>query len=141
MTRVLLLTLTGLIFGIGTLATASELVYTPVNPSFGGSPLNGAFLLNAAEAQNKFKEPAEARFQRDLLDSFEETLMRRVLSNLAGDIANDVFGADSDGISDGQYQVGDYEISVSTTDGGDVSVIITDFGTGRETRIEVPSAY
>jgi len=25
---------------------ASELVYTPVNPSFGGNPLNGPVLLN-----------------------------------------------------------------------------------------------
>ena len=33
-------------------ANATELVYTPINPSFGGSPLNGAWLLGNAQAQN-----------------------------------------------------------------------------------------
>lgn len=30
---------------------ASELVYRPINPSLGGDPLNGNFLLSAASAQ------------------------------------------------------------------------------------------
>ena len=37
-------------------AWATELVYTPINPSFGGNPLNGQFLLNEAQAQNNFTE-------------------------------------------------------------------------------------
>ena len=37
---------------LSTGASATELVYTPVNPSFGGSPLNGAWLLGNAQAQN-----------------------------------------------------------------------------------------
>ena len=36
----------GLLLSAG--ANATELVYTPVNPSFGGSPLNGAWLLGNA---------------------------------------------------------------------------------------------
>ena len=36
---------------------SSELLYTPVNPAFGGSPLNGSVLLNAAQAQNGHKDP------------------------------------------------------------------------------------
>jgi curli production assembly/transport component CsgF len=39
----------------GVLATgavsASELVYKPINPSFGGDPLNGNWLLSQATAQ------------------------------------------------------------------------------------------
>ena len=35
--------LAGLLLSVG--VNATELVYTPVNPSFGGSPLNGAWLL------------------------------------------------------------------------------------------------
>ena len=34
-------------------ASAGELVYQPVNPSFGGNPLNGPNLLNSANSQNK----------------------------------------------------------------------------------------
>ena len=33
-------------------AQSTELVYTPINPSFGGSALNGSYLLNNANAQN-----------------------------------------------------------------------------------------
>ncbi|MCQ9616450.1 curli assembly protein CsgF [Paenalcaligenes niemegkensis] len=38
-------------------AMASPLVYTPVNPSFGGDPLNGNWLLNSAQLTNKHKDP------------------------------------------------------------------------------------
>ena len=34
-------------------AYASQLVYTPVNPSFGGSPQNGSWLLSQASAQGE----------------------------------------------------------------------------------------
>jgi curli production assembly/transport component CsgF len=34
-------------------AVASEIVYHPVNPSFGGNPLNGSSLLSAAQAQGQ----------------------------------------------------------------------------------------
>ena len=35
---------------------ASELVYCPINPAFGGNPLNYQWLLSSAQAQNKFRE-------------------------------------------------------------------------------------
>jgi curli production assembly/transport component CsgF len=34
-------------------AVASEMVYHPVNPTFGGNPLNGSFLLSTAQAQGE----------------------------------------------------------------------------------------
>jgi curli production assembly/transport component CsgF len=33
-----------------------ELVYTPINPAFGGSEFNYAWMLSSAESQNKFKD-------------------------------------------------------------------------------------
>ena len=55
-------------------AAATELIYTPVNPVFGGNPLNGPVLLNNAQAQNNKKDPdaalraevVAAAVQRDL---------------------------------------------------------------------------
>ena len=32
-------------------ASASQLTYTPVNPTFGGNPLNGSYLLSTAQGQ------------------------------------------------------------------------------------------
>ncbi len=34
-------------------AMASQLTYTPTNPTFGGNPLNGSFLLSTAQAQGE----------------------------------------------------------------------------------------
>jgi curli production assembly/transport component CsgF len=47
-----------LIIGVGiacvaTTALAGSLVYTPTNPTFGGNPLNGTFLLSTAQAQGE----------------------------------------------------------------------------------------
>ncbi|MGN6580354.1 MAG: curli assembly protein CsgF [Bordetella sp.] len=38
-------------------ALAGQLLYTPVNPDFGGNPLNGPNLLNSAQAQKRFPLP------------------------------------------------------------------------------------
>ena len=40
------------VIGAPASANAADLTYTPVNPNFGGSPLNGSFLLNQAAANN-----------------------------------------------------------------------------------------
>jgi curli production assembly/transport component CsgF len=34
-------------------ALASEMVYHPVSPTFGGNPLNGSFVLSTAQAQGE----------------------------------------------------------------------------------------
>lgn len=50
--RIVLAALAGVsLLGATALAQASELVYQPVNPSFGGDPLNGNWLLSQATAQ------------------------------------------------------------------------------------------
>ena len=45
-------------------ASASELVYQPINPAFGGNPFNGPFLIETATLQNghepNTREPAAA---------------------------------------------------------------------------------
>jgi len=41
------------IIAIGITASAPEMIYHPVNPTFGGNPLNGSFLLSTAQAQGE----------------------------------------------------------------------------------------
>lgn len=48
-------------------AQAGELIYQPINPSFGGDPLLGNHLLNKAQAQDTHKDPDAPDF-----DSFSE---------------------------------------------------------------------
>ena len=50
------------------MAPASELVYEPINPSFGGNPFNAQWLLDSAMTQNKFQE----EYERDLMEDFED---------------------------------------------------------------------
>lgn len=45
---------------------ASQLVYTPTNPTFGGNPLNGTFLLNAAQGQGFGAKSGQAAATPDL---------------------------------------------------------------------------
>ena len=48
-----------LVCGLSSATTAQDLVYEPVNPSFGGNPFNSAHLLAIANAQNDFERPVE----------------------------------------------------------------------------------
>lgn len=124
---------------------ATQLVYEPVNPSFGGNPLNGNFLLGQAESQNKHKDDknspigSTAGYQRDPMAYFEESLVRRILNELANNIVESSFSSDgSSQIQDGHYQFGDYVIDIVNF-GDVVSVSITDLGTGNSTIVEVPA--
>ena len=46
---------------------SSELIYTPINPSFGGFSGNGAVLLNQANAENDFKDPDAVENENSIL--------------------------------------------------------------------------
>lgn len=41
----------GLVASMTASAMAGQLVYQPTNPTFGGNPLNGSFLLSTAQTQ------------------------------------------------------------------------------------------
>ena len=55
---------------------ATEIIYTPINPTFGGNPLNGSFLLSKANAQNDNSEDRT----KDFVERFKESLERNIMS-------------------------------------------------------------
>lgn len=131
--------LTGFLLLFAAMAGATELTYTPINPSFGGYALNGNFLLSLAEAQNDLKDPAATAFsQQDPLQSFEDSLVRRIMSSLASKVANEAFGTTSGDLADGHYEFGDYSIDIVSADGVNINVSIVDLGTGNSTSIDIP---
>jgi curli production assembly/transport component CsgF len=86
-------------------AGATDLVYTPVNPSFGGSPLNSAHLLGLANAQRD--ATARDAKKNDTtggtgtggtgtsesdVDLFIRQLQGRLLSALASQVTDAIFG-------------------------------------------------
>ncbi len=119
---------------------ASELVYNPYNPSFGGFSANGSVLLNQANAQNTFKDPdAKDPFaEKSTLEKFKESLNRQILSQLASKIVTDAFGNSSSGSGSGIYTTTDFKIEIDTSNSSLTKINITDLATGDVTTIEIP---
>ncbi|MGN7611574.1 curli assembly protein CsgF [Magnetococcales bacterium HHB-1] len=120
---------------------ASEMTHTFKNPSFGGSGLNGSYLLQSATAQNSHKDPnttsSSSYTQSSDLDNFKASLNRQILNILAQRIISEAFG--ETGLADGGvFQTDDFTIEVGTGNTESVSVTITDPITGNQTVIEVP---
>src|SRR5690606_15040826 len=67
-------------------AVASELIYYPRNPSFGGNPAYGHVLLNSALATKTHNDPGieddRGIEQKTPLEQFNETLERQVVNRL-----------------------------------------------------------
>ena len=124
----------------GTAVHAGELVYTPVNPSFGGSPLNGSVLLNSAQAQNRTKDPdAPAPMQANQqtsLQQFNDILERSVLSRLASAATSGIMGS-SGQLVPGTVNTGNFSIQISDLGGGLLQVTTTDKATGQSTSFQV----
>ncbi|HHQ4750441.1 curli assembly protein CsgF [Aeromonas veronii] len=110
---------------------ASELVYRPVNPSFGGNPLNSSHLLGTANAQNDYKDPASGSggSGTSALDRLTSNLQSRLISQLLADIGKD-------GSQSGSLVTDDFAINVVDED-GTLVVSITDRVTNQTTMIEV----
>ncbi len=111
-----------------------QMVYKPVNPNFGGNPLNYSGLMASAEAQNQFKEENSfGLLNQSPLSQFSESIKRQILSELTGDL----LGKDESGKADletGTTEVGGLVIDVVETRSGSVITII-DTETGESTQI------
>ncbi|WDE09326.1 curli production assembly protein CsgF [Thalassomonas viridans] len=118
-------------------AFASELVYQPINPSFGGNPINGSYLLNKAQAQNKHKAPARAR--RSYTERFQESLERSYINKMVRLLTDQAFGTGDIALAeDALFVSGDYEVLVTGSNSDSISVQISNTETGEVTLIEVP---
>lgn len=119
--------------GFSTPAVA-DIVYQPVNPSFGGNPFNSSHLLGVANAINNFKDPT-AISSSDPAQQFLRTLQSRLLSTLASQITDIIFGENAQ--QSGRVKFGDQEITFIR---GIESITLTIFNAadGTTTEIIVP---
>ncbi|MCE1117644.1 MULTISPECIES: curli assembly protein CsgF [Pseudomonas] len=118
--------------GIGCQALATELVYTPVNPAFGGNPLNGTWLLNNAQAQNDYDDPdlkdrSSAFTGTSALERFTNQLESRMLGQLLDNISNG---------NTGSMSTDAFLIDV-IDNAGALSIRVTDRATGEISFIQV----
>lgn len=115
-------------------ASASDLVYQPTNPSFGGNPFNSGHLLGVANAINDYKDP-NAINSSDPAQQFLRTIQSRLLSTVATQITDLIFGENPQ--DSGVIRFGDQEISfVRGID--TVTLTITNYADGSVTEIVVP---
>ena len=124
-----------LLFSTYTIST--ELVYTPINPSFGGSPLNGSMLLNKAQSQNKHKAPIN---EKTYAEKFQDSLERAYINRMVREITDLAFGEGVDDSlfnQDSIFASGDYEIQILTSGSDAITVQITNTITGEVVVIEV----
>lgn len=115
-------------------ASAQDIVYQPVNPSFGGNPFNSNHLLGVANAQNDYRDPRSSS-NSSQADIFARQLQSRLLSALSSQLINAIFGdnpQESGTISFGGQTITFFRSLDSVT------ITITNEDTGEETVIVVP---
>ncbi|MCB8890622.1 curli assembly protein CsgF [Vreelandella malpeensis] len=115
-------------------ASAGELVYRPLNPSFGGDPFMGSYLLGKAQAQDTNTDP-NARSVQSLssTDRLVQNLESRLISQLISDV-----GAGN--VNQGSFDSGEFNVVVSD-DGGQLVVRVVDKLTGDVTNISVGGLF
>jgi len=117
---------------------ASELVYQPINPSFGGSPLNGPVLLNSAQAQNDFTESSSSSGlgQQNALSQFNNMLKSAILSRVASAVTSGIVGPTGQ-LTPGTVETADFRIAINDIGGGQLQILTTDKSTGQTTEFQV----
>ena len=126
-------------------AFATELVYEPINPSFGGNPLNGSFLLSKANSQNAHSAPlSERSYDERLQESLERAYINRIVREITdiafGEQEYDEDGNPIDSIfnQDSIFVSGDFQVELITSNPDSIVVNITNLLTGEVTVVEIP---
>ena len=116
-------------------AQAQDLVYEPINPSFGGNPFNSSHLLAVANAQNDYDPPSSGSAGLSDIDRFIRSLQGRLLSSLATEVVDAIFGENAQ--DSGTLVFGDQTIEfVRTLEGIQLTITEAD---GAQTVITVPT--
>jgi curli production assembly/transport component CsgF len=116
-------------------SAAQDVRYQPVNPSFGGNPLNSSHLQGVASAQNKFKDPDQLAAQ-DPAQQFLKALQSRIYSSVASKVTDALFGKNP--VDTGQVVFGSQTVDFFRDVNG-ITLTVTDTLTGAVTNIAVPS--
>lgn len=116
-------------------AAAQDMVYEPIDPSFGGNPFNSAHLLGIANAQNDYRDP-NARSSSSQADIFARQLQSRLLSALSSQIVDAIFGENPQ--ESGTISFGGQTINF-VRNLTEVTLTIVDDNTGEVTEIVIPT--
>ena len=123
-------------------AAATELIYYPRNPSFGGNPAYGHVLLNSALATKTHTDPGldldEGIEEKTPLEQFNETLERQVVNRLTTAATSKIIGPNGNLIP-GNLETDNFVINIADMGNGMLNVTTTDKLTGATTAFMVSS--
>jgi curli production assembly/transport component CsgF len=128
------LVVTGLSALLCATSQAGDLIYKPLNPSFGGDPFVGSYLLGKAQAQDTNKDPNTRNFQSL---SSTERLLQNLESRLISQLISDVRRGE---VSEGSFDSDEFGVVVSDNS-GQLVVRVVDKITGDVTEISVGGLF
>lgn len=120
---------------------SSELVYQPLNPSFGGSPGYGQILLESALATRKHKAPDidSDRYgieERNPAQQLNDAIERNILTRLSMAASSSIMDSQGNFIP-GVLETQNYTITIEDMGGDILRIVTTDKTTGNTTEFEV----
>ncbi len=116
-------------------AKASEVVYTPINPTFGGNPLNASQLQFYATAQKPSPPAATTQStQQSSTQQFLQMLQSQLYASLASSVSTAITGQSSQ--ASGTIRLNTMTISWYTASDGK-HITITDSSTGQVYRAPI----
>ena len=135
--------------GIVASAQAGELHYVPINPTFGGNPFNGPFLLSTANANN-FDHLTNPNAPNPLTqfnnttpttpstsDLLRQALVSNLISQASTQAVNSILGTGgATAQNSGTFVIAGETINFSRA-GGQINITLID-PTGSQTQISVP---
>lgn len=121
-----------LLYATAPSVSAGDLIYRPVNPSFGGNPFNNTHLQTLATTQRQYAAPQQ---EFDSVANFERTITNSILGRVANQISDSIFGENAQ--DSGNFSVGSTQIEF-VRQGDTVNVDILDSATGGATSIALP---
>lgn len=118
-------------------ASASELVYTPINPTFGGNPLNATQLQGVASAQKpNAPSTSSSSTTTSASQQFLQMLQSQLYASIASSVSTAITGTNAQ--QSGKIALGTTQVSWYTgLDGKHITM--TDTSTGQVTQIVIPA--
>jgi curli production assembly/transport component CsgF len=113
----------------------ADILYKPLNPSFGGDSFNSNHLQSLATSQNRFSESNSSSRQTST-ERFLSMLESRLYSSLASQVSDAIFGEDAQ--PSGTIVFDDQQITFLNT-GTEIQLTVTDFTSGQVTNIVIPT--
>lgn len=125
-------------------AHAGQLVYEPVNPTFGGSPFNGAYLLSTANANNfnflnnpkAAQELASLTSQQNTAQELRQALISALIAQASQIAIDSILGTNGAAQDSGTFSVAGETITFNRV-GQEINITLTD-PSGSQTQITIP---